>query len=159
MKKLKLALGLMILPFIGVSQSTTATNNQNGGQTRYLGFDNNFSLRTVTNGVTRIRLNGSLVSNITGYTANDVSGYMGLGSGGFASVDGWFNANAPLTLLQLKGRNGTFIQTMGYRPWMQTGISLTDNQDFSYFGLRKVGSGYDVTETTISWSDNIYLST
>jgi hypothetical protein len=42
---------------------------------------------------------------------------------------------------------------------MQTGISLTDNQDFSYFGLRKVGSGYDVTETTISWSDNIYLST
>jgi hypothetical protein len=44
---------------------------------------------------------------------------------------------------------------MGYRPWMQTGISLTDNQDFSYFGLRKVGSGYDVTETTISWSDNI----
>lgn len=47
MKKIKLVLGLMILPFIGVSQSTTATNTQTGGQTRYLGFDNNFPLRTV----------------------------------------------------------------------------------------------------------------
>lgn len=37
---------------------------------------------------------------------------------------------------------------------METGITFTDNQDLSYIGLRKVGSGLDITETVIGWADN-----
>ena len=69
MKKVKLTLGLLIIPFIGVSQSTSATNTQTGGQTRYLGFDNNFSLRTLTNGVNRMLLAGGNMSNNAGRLA------------------------------------------------------------------------------------------
>jgi hypothetical protein len=37
---------------------------------------------------------------------------------------------------------------------MQTGITFTDNQDLSYMGLRKLGTGFDITETVIGWADN-----
>lgn len=57
-------------------------------------------------------------------------------------------------MLHLAGRDGTFVQDGGYRPWMKTGITFTDNNDLSYFGLRKVGTGTDLTETTIAWTDN-----
>ncbi|MBX2909250.1 MAG: hypothetical protein KF706_06440 [Chitinophagales bacterium] len=37
---------------------------------------------------------------------------------------------------------------------MQTGITLTGNQDLSYMGLRQVGEKEDITETTIAWADD-----
>lgn len=87
MKKVKLTLGLLIIPFIGVSQSTSATNTQTGGQTRYLGFDNNFSLRTLTNGVTRMQING-----ITNAYGVNTSGFIGIGTN---------NPAAPLHIVDL----------------------------------------------------------
>lgn len=44
-------------------------------------------------------------------------------------------------------------QEFGYRPWMKTGVTFTDNRDLSYMGLRQVGTGLDATETVIGWSD------
>lgn len=35
---------------------------------------------------------------------------------------------------------------------MRTGVTFTDNNDLSYFGLRRVA--LDVTETVLNWSDN-----
>jgi hypothetical protein len=54
--------------------------------------------------------------------------------------------------LHLNG--GAAVQQNGYRPWMKTGITFTDNQDMAYFGMRQLGSGLDVTEIGITWSDN-----
>jgi hypothetical protein len=46
------------------------------------------------------------------------------------------------------------MQQFGYRDWMRTGITFTGNRDLTYFGLRQIGAGEDVTETTIAWTDN-----
>jgi hypothetical protein len=167
MKKIKLVLGLMILPFIGVSQSTTATNNQNIGQTRYLGFDNNFPLRTVTNGVNRTKLNGTFTTSanqydIDGYTTFgntnttvNTTGYMLLGPNGTFQTQPTLNIYNDKGAYSLLHLNGTApIQQNGYRPWMKTGITFTDNQDMSYFGLRQIGTAIDWTETVMNWSDN-----
>jgi hypothetical protein len=43
--------------------------------------------------------------------------------------------------LHLNGRDQGFAQDFGFRPWMKTGITLTDNQDLSYMGLRQIDDG------------------
>src|SRR5690606_8428180 len=58
------------------------------------------------------------------------------------------------SLLHLSGSTGTFAQPNGHRSWMKTGITFTDNNDMSYIGLRQIGTGNDITETTITWTDN-----
>ena len=64
------------------------------------------------------------------------------------------NQQGAYSLLHLNGRDGTFVQEGGFRPWMKAGVTLTDNNDLSYIGLRRVGTVNDVTETVIAWSDN-----
>ncbi|WP_245545466.1 hypothetical protein [Fluviicola taffensis] len=93
-----------------------------------------------------MKLNGSLSYAIDGYNGLR-NGYLLLGRGDALINNGLFNpANAgAYSALHLTGAIGGFIQTFGYRPWMQTGVTLTDNQDLSYIGLRQVGTGFDVT--------------
>lgn len=47
----------------------------------------NSSIFTQTFGINRSRLNGDLYSLISGYLNNNLSGYMGLGSGGVNSAE------------------------------------------------------------------------
>jgi hypothetical protein len=113
---------------------------------------NNNPIYTQTNGVNRMKINGSLPYVVNTYPGVR-DGYLLLGySGTFAAP--LFNGatNGAYSQLHLNGFDGTFVQTGGYRPWMKTGITLTDNNDLSYFGLRSVA--LDVTETVINWSDN-----
>jgi hypothetical protein len=107
---------------------------------------------TFTNSVGRMKLNGNTTNSIDGYnTPKD--GFLWLGhSQGFANS--WYTGTGPFSLLHLNGRDQTFIQTFGHRNWMKTGITFTDNEDLSYMGIRQVGTGFDVTETVVSWSDN-----
>jgi hypothetical protein len=97
MKKIILIACIIGTSFFSISQLTwqKGGNSAAGGAVSSIGTNNawNAPLFFQTFGVNRSRLNGSSISTISGYTANDVSGYMGLGSGGFASVDGWFNNN------------------------------------------------------------------
>ncbi|AEA43665.1 tail fiber domain-containing protein [Fluviicola taffensis] len=153
-KKRYLTIALLLSNY-AFGQSTTATNLQNGPQTRFLGYTNNFMLNFRTANVQRMKLNGSLGYAIDGYNGLR-NGYLLLGRGDALINNGLFNpANAgAYSALHLTGAIGGFIQTFGYRPWMQTGVTLTDNQDLSYIGLRQVGTGFDVTETTIAWADN-----
>ena len=112
----------------------------------------NSPIYTVTNGVNRMKLNGSLPYVVNTYPGVR-DGYLLLGySGTFAAP--LFNGatSGAYSQLHLNGFDGTFVPTGGYRPWMKTGITLTDNNDLSYFGLRSVA--LDVTETAINWSDN-----
>lgn len=113
----------------------------------------NSPIYTQTFDVTRMRLNGNLNANISVYPNNNVNGYLGLGTFIQGGVNFWEN-NSPFSQLHLVGRQGNEIQNFGYRPWMQTGITLTDNQDLSYIGLRAVGNANDNTETVITWTDN-----
>ena len=45
------------------------------------------------------------------------------------------------------------VQDLGYRPWMQTGVSFTDFNDFAYVGYRNVGG--NTNEFVINWSNDI----
>ena len=112
----------------------------------------NSPIYTVTNGVNRTKLNGSFTTSanqydIDGYTTFgntnttvNTSGYMLLGPNGTFQTQSnlsIYNDKGAYSLLHL---NGTApIQQNGYRPWMKTGITFTDNQDMSYFGLRQIG--------------------
>ena len=138
------------------------------GTNNIMGTRWNSPIYFITGGLTqetyRMRLNGDFNQNsqyaINGYngfspTQINTSGYLGLGY----NMDGLWSHNTgtsrgPFSVLHLNGRDGTFVQATGYRPWMKTGITLTDNNDLSYIGLRKVGNGNDLTETTIAWADN-----
>lgn len=110
----------------------------------------------------RMKLNSDH-NNVSQYAINgygwlqgvNTTGYLGLGAN-TAMGSGqylWSNIGA-YSLLHLNGRVGAFVQDLGYRPWMQTGVTFTDNQDLSYIGLRQVGTGFDATETVVLWSDN-----
>lgn len=115
----------------------------------------------------RSKLNGSFDAS-TQYSINgygfgntnqqiNTTGYLLLGNIGSSLSDGqsiYLNKGA-FSLLHLNGysSNGTY-QESGFRSWMKTGITLTGNNDLSYFGQRALGSGDDVTETTLAWADN-----
>jgi hypothetical protein len=122
-----------------------------GGTKNIFGTMWNSPIYTYTTGFGRMKLNGNTTNSIDGYnTPKD--GYLWLGhSQGFANT--LYTGTGPYSLLHLNGRDQTFIQTFGHRNWMRTGITFTDNEDLSYMGIRQVGTGFDVTETVVSWSD------
>jgi hypothetical protein len=127
----------------------------------------NSPIYTKTSDVLRMKLNGAFTNNATQYdidgysvwgntaTTVNTTGYLLLGPNApFQTTTSQtiYNDKGAYSLLHLNGSD--LIQQNGYRPWMKTGITFTDNQDLSYIGLRKIGTGLDVTETTINWSDN-----
>jgi hypothetical protein len=114
----------------------------------------------------RMKLNAIFGNNsqypIDGYntygnsnTTLNTTGYLLLGNdGSFQTSPGQtiYENKGAFSLLHLNGPG--LIQQNGYRPWMKTGITLTGNQDLSYFGLRQIGTDVDWTETVLLWSDN-----
>lgn len=159
MKKITLTLFLGLTSLQLISQISQPNNGYTAGN--FVGFNATNGINPLlfrTNNINRVRLNGTygVQPIINGYgTAQGVntSGYLGISPGTGASLN-WLSTNTPFSQLHLVGRNGAFIQGFGFRPWMQTGVTLTDNQDLSYFGLRQVDGLIDVTETVIAWSDN-----
>ncbi len=126
------------------------------GPNRYLGWNNTNGINPLlfkTNATNRMKLNGNSNYGIDGYFAPR-NGYFLLSPTTTTSAQYLYNQKGAFSMLHLNGSQGTFPQEGGYRPWMRTGITLTDNNDLSYMGIRKVGSGTDITETTITWSDN-----
>jgi hypothetical protein len=119
---------------------------------------NGFSL----NGNTyRMKVNANF-GNATQYPINgygwgpvNTTGYVLMGVRNTSITDSRdiYSQKGAFSQLHLNGEGSNF-QEYGYRPWMKTGITLTGNRDLSYFGLRALGTGEDITETTIAWSDN-----
>lgn len=145
------------------------SGNDQANSSNILGTKWNSPIYFITGGLTqqtyRMKLNGNFaglgqypVNGFTNFDGVNTSGYLGLGF----NLNGIWSQNptppgaakGPYSLLHLNGRDGTAVQEFGYRPWMKTGITFTDNNDLSYIGLRKLGTGTDDTETTITWSDN-----
>lgn len=127
------------------------------GLNNILGTMWNSPIYTVTNGVNRTKLNGNVNYTVNGYTGTR-NGNMLIGNDGplLTGAGNIYTAKGAFSLLHLNGP-GSQVQELGYRPWMQTGITFTGNSDLSYFGLRKlsiIATQEDITETVILWSDN-----
>jgi len=162
-KKMAIALGV-IAPVMAFSQTAPQgnppANNTNaraaaawyrGGNTpttpnNIFGTMWNSPIYTYTNGQPASKLNGTINYAINGFAGNR-DGFMFLGYTQTWSQNRFENQGA-FSLLHLNGSKGNFIQDAGYRPWMRTGVTFTDNNDLSYIGIRKVGNG----------TDNIYLT-
>jgi hypothetical protein len=131
-----------------------AGNQLVGGINNIFGTKWNSPIYTITNDQYRMKLNGIVNYPVNGF-AGQRNGYLLLGfSQNYATSLFTGATSGAFSQLHINGPNGTLVQNGGYRPWMQTGVTFTDNDDLSYFGLRKVGAGTDKTETILSWSDN-----
>jgi len=139
----------------GHAQVTTPANS--GGTGDFVGWDNtmindplqirhdaNQPIEWWTNNFNRMRV----LPTVTGQTINtypglNLSGNLGIGA--FASM----LVNQPFSLLHLDA-GGT--QDSGFRPWMQSGMTITRQSDQGYFGLKDEGGASN--HTVIAWSDN-----
>lgn len=131
-----------------------AGNSQISGNNNIFGTLWNSPIYTQTNSANRTKLNGDVNYTVNGFNAPR-NGYFLLGINSGVSSDGTFIYATRGAFSQFHIHGTGVVQEFGYRPWMKTGITLTDNSDMSYFGLRQVGTGIDVTETVINWTDNV----
>ncbi len=177
MKKIIFSIGL-IMPYTLISQvaafgtphpSVQYQDWYKGGNTGLPGSTANIfgtffnsPIYTYTNSTKRMKLNGFFtpgsqypINGYTGLQTVNTSGYMLLGNDGPSLATGLsiYDTKGAFSLLHLNGP-GTQVQELGYRSWMQTGITFTGNSDLSYIGLRKIGTAQDNSETVFGWSDN-----
>lgn len=134
-------------------------NNLGGpaGSKNIFGTMWNSPIYTYTNGVGRGIRNGDRNQNINGFNVN-TNGYMGLGpnSIGAGHNNGLWEDIGPFSLLHLNGVTapGDFVFPGGYRPWMRTGITFSDQIDLAYVGLRSVDVANNINEMVINWSND-----
>ncbi len=132
-----------------------------GGNTNNLNNNNIFGtmwnspIYTHTDGQNRMVVNGTKIGTINGYTGQNTSGFVGIGANTAAQGFLWNTPSVgPMSLLHLNSGIGASPQIFGWRPWMKYGIVSTHNQDFMFMGQRQNGTGFDVTDAVINWSDN-----
>ena len=114
----------------------------------------NSPIYTQTFGVTRTKLNGSVSYPVNTFTGVR-DGFLLLGNNGNVNGGTLLSANrGAFTLLHLNGNtnNVNNVQEFGYRNWMRTGITFTDNNDRAYIGYR--ANALDVSDFIVNWSDN-----
>lgn len=127
----------------------------------------NSPIYTFSDSQRRMKLNGSFTGAtqypIEGYTfaqGVNTSGYLLLGQDGQTQNGNpsLFDSKGAFSMLHLNGvqnsNGGGFVQEFGYRPWMQTGVTFTGNNDLMYFGIRRLAAGQDLSELGVTWSDN-----
>ncbi|HRP39806.1 MAG TPA: tail fiber domain-containing protein [Chitinophagales bacterium] len=142
-----------------VRQNNFYVGWNNAGTAGSLDIRNDFNqpINIFTYNAQRMKLNHSVSYTINGISGTNMGreGYLLLGAdNSFNSTSNpIYNTGGAFSLLHLNGKSNG-IDELGYRNWMQTGITLTGNQDLSYMGLRQVGEKEDITETTIAWADD-----
>lgn len=96
------------------------------------------------------------INGFTRTTGVNTNGYVGIGVNNTMNTwttDRLWSNLGPFSMLHLNG-NGSFVQELGYRPWMQTGITFTSNSDMAYIGHRATDGVEDRTDLMLVWSDN-----
>ena len=159
----------VLMGILSITVFSQSTGNNVWFANKFIGWDNTNGVNPLlfrTNSINRMKLNGVYGTGsqygIDGYTifgntptTVNTSGYLPLGNNSpIMTQPGqtMYDNKGAFSLLHLNGNAS--VQQNGYRPWMKTGITFTDNQDLSYIGLRQVGTDADYTETVINWSDN-----
>ncbi|HLP11089.1 MAG TPA: tail fiber domain-containing protein [Flavobacteriales bacterium] len=114
----------------------------------------NGSLFFGTNSILRTKLNGTVSYALNGLGSIARDGYLLVGQDDLLTGGTLYGAGrGAFTLLHLNGNNpGGFVQEFGYRDWMQTGVTLTDNDDRAYIGMRQVAG--EANDLVVNWSDN-----
>lgn len=174
MKKIYLLLGTIMIGSLAFSQSIPQGNppgnnvNAQANAAWYRGGNNfggpagganifgtlwNSPIYTQTFGVNRTKLNGNVSYTVNGFNAIR-NGFYLLGQDATVSSNGGSLYSTKGAFSQFHIHGSGIVQEFGFRPWMKTGITLTDNNDMSYIGLRQLGGGIDVTEMVINWTDN-----
>ena len=129
-------------------------NNFNNGQANVFGFQAGFNspIYTVTNGGLRMKLNGSVTYNINGFNAAR-DGYLWLGPDAPVGTGTYYNNKGAFSMLHLNGTTTLAAIELGYRPWMKTGVTFTENSDLMYVGRKSSGTNpatADQTDVVIS---------
>ncbi|MBK6411122.1 MAG: tail fiber domain-containing protein [Flavobacteriales bacterium] len=155
MKQIKqLALGACLCAaYLPMQGQVTQLNNTVTLANQYIGCDvlSNQALRFTTqlnfphewrtNNILRMQLNESLPGQpVNNFPNVDLSGHLGIG------------APVPpqaLSFLHINN-NGSFFA--GFRPWMRTGVSMSENTDWMYVGAKHQGE--DLVDAVINWGDN-----
>jgi hypothetical protein len=152
---------IMVICLFGVNYSfgqSTFANNQ-WTAPRFLGYNGSNGISPLffrTNDLNRMKINGNLNYAINGYAGAPRNGNVLIGVQNNtmnSNMNMYTGTMGAYSLLHLNG-TGLAAQEFGYRPWMNAGVTMTENSDFAYFGLRKVGTAEDHSETTILWADN-----
>lgn len=137
-------------------------NNQgNLGTSNIFGTLWNSPIYTQTNGRNRMKLNGTTTYTVNGIASpNSKEGYLLIGLEPLGppllnlfQTNQFGNNAGAFSQLHITGLRAT---SQGYRPWMHTGVTFTDNDDLSYFGTRKLGTvnTTNQNETVICWSND-----
>lgn len=127
-----------------------------GGIKNVFGTMWNSPIYTQTFGVNRTKLNGTVSYNINGFVAAR-DGYMLLGPDAPVGGGTLYNTKGAFSLLHLNGTTTLAAIELGYRPWMKTGITFTENSDLMYVGRKSEGTGAstaDQTDAVIAWADD-----
>jgi len=99
----------------------------------------------------RMSLNGSSSNTIGSFAGMNTTGYLGLAPNDALLTTAPYT---PMSRLHLHQGVGT-VQTFGYRPWMQNGITFTGNNDQAYIGhLYRGASLSDQTDLVFQWSND-----
>lgn len=116
----------------------------------FIGTTNNQGLSFRTNSTLRMRLMKSQNYTINGITGQNTAGFLGLST----NTAFWTNVANPQSAFSLLHLNTDAIpQQIGYRSWMNPGITFTHNGDLMYVGPLK-NNATDLTDAAIVWSDN-----
>jgi hypothetical protein len=115
--------------------SQASIPNNGGGASAYLGWnatanqvlevrnDANQPIEWYTNAIRRMTLSPTLLGqNVNVYTGLDLSGHLGIGN--FTNLPG---GPPPLTMIHLDNLGN---QVAGYRPWMHTGVGMSDASEW-----------------------------
>ena len=122
----------------------------------FLGSTNQQPLRVRTQNISRMYLNRNISTSVNGQPNIDRNGFMGLGRN-YGTINNWNDvagnpAGGPLSLLHLSGYEGSAMGTGGFRNWMQSGMTITANDDIMYVGPR--ANALDRTDAMFAWGDN-----
>jgi len=97
-----------------------------------------------------MRLMKNFAPTINGLAAQNTNGFLGL-STNTAFWTNVANPQSPFSLLHLN--TDDIAQQIGYRSWMNPGLTFTHNKDLMYVGPLRNGAT-DLTDAVIVWSDN-----
>jgi hypothetical protein len=130
------------------SQATNGNTANNIFNSNYfLGWSNTNGanpLFTKTNGINRMRLNGTQTEVISLVPTN-TSGFLGLSDSPF------FSTNSPWAMLHLEGPNNTPFTGGQWRTWMKTGLFMRENSD----GINQLKTHKKACKNSISASFSI----
>jgi len=140
------------IPAYNFGQSTS--DNNAIGLGKYLGYIGAQDLEFRTNNANRMKLNRNVSYDINGFN-EPRDGFLWIGPdaplGGGGS---YYNNKGAFSLLHLNGTTAIAAFELGYRPWMKTGITFTENSDMMYIGRKNTNPELDQTDAVISWSDD-----